>query len=118
MPVLGYNTQLYKYIAFIVAGAFAGLAGVLFAYHNGMVVPEHLGVTTSALALFMVILGGTGTLYGPAIGAAIIIPVEFYSGIITPERWPLILGGAYVLAIMYARAGIGVYLLRLWKKVA
>ena len=66
----------------------------------------------------MVVLGGTGTLYGPAIGAAVIIPVEFYAGIVTPERWPLILGGAFVLSIMYARQGIGVYLSRLWKKAA
>ena len=117
MRVLGYNTWLYKYIAFIVAGAFAGIAGVLFAYHNGIVVPEHLGVITSTLVILMVILGGTGTLYGPVIGAAVIVPLEFYSGIITPERWPLILGGVFILSVMYARLGIGVYLSRLWKRV-
>jgi len=117
MRVLGYNIWLYKYIAFIVAGAFAGIAGVLFAYHNGIVVPEHLGVITSTLVLLIVILGGAGTLYGPAIGAAIVVPLEFYSGIITPERWPLILGGVFVLSVMYARLGIGVYLSRLWKRM-
>lgn len=117
MRVLGYNTWLYKYIAFVVAGAFAGIAGVLFAYHNSVVVPTHLSIITSALVMFMVILGGTGTLYGPVIGAAIIIPLEFYAGLFTPERWPLILGGAFVLSIMYARAGVGVYLSRLWNKV-
>ncbi|MBA7691472.1 hypothetical protein ES703_100017 [subsurface metagenome] len=117
MRALGYNTWLYKYIVFVIAGAFAGVAGVLFAYHNSIVVPTDLSITTSALVMFMVILGGTGTLYGPVIGAAVLIPVEFYAGLITPERWPLILGGGFVLSIMYARAGIGVYLLRLWNKV-
>ncbi|MFC1907268.1 branched-chain amino acid ABC transporter permease [Chloroflexota bacterium] len=117
MRTLGYNTWLYKYIAFIIAGAFAGVGGVLFAYHNSIVVPTHLSITTSALVMFMVILGGTGTLYGPVIGATVLIPVEFYAGLITPERWPLILGGAFVLSIMYVRAGIGVYLFRLWNKV-
>ncbi len=117
MRVFGYNTWLYKYIAFVVGGAFAGLAGVLYAYHNGSVVPDYLGATISAWAVLMVILGGAGTLYGPVVGAVVLVPLEFYSGIFTPERWPLILGGAYVLTMMYARLGIGVYLSRLWKKV-
>jgi len=117
MRALGYNTWLYKYIAFVIAGVFCGVAGVLFAYHNGIVVPEHFGVTTSALGWFMVVLGGTGTLYGPAVGAAIIVPLEFYAGVFTPERWPLILGGGFVLSIMYARQGVGVYLSRLWRRM-
>lgn len=117
MRVLGYNTWLYRYIAFVLAGAFAGVAGVLFVYHNSIVVPEHFGVATSALGWFMVVLGGTGTLYGPVIGTALIVPLEFYAGIITPERWPLILGGAFVLSIMYARRGVGVYLSQLWNRI-
>lgn len=117
MQVLGYNARLYKHIVFIIAGAFAGVAGMLFAYHNGIVVAEHLSVLPSALVLLMVILGGRGTLYGPAIGAAVIILLEFYAGTLTPQRWPLILGGAFVLSIMYVREGVGVYLYRLWGKV-
>lgn len=118
MRVLGYNTWLHKYIVFVIAGVFCGVAGVLFVYHNGIVVPEHFGVTTSALGWFMVVLGGTGTLYGPVIGAAVIVPLEFYAGVFFPERWPLILGGGFVLSIMYARRGVGVYLAGLWKRVA
>jgi branched-chain amino acid transport system permease protein len=117
MRVVGYNTWLYKYVAFVVSGTFCGVAGVLFAYHNGIVVPQHFGVTTSALGWFMIVLGGTGTLYGPVIGAAVIIPVEFYAGIFTPARWPLILGGGFIISIMYARQGVGVYLSKLWNKV-
>lgn len=116
MRALGYNTWLYRYIAFVIGGTIAGLSGVLFAYHNSVVVPEHLAMVTSGLAMFMVILGGTGTIYGSIIGAAVIITVEYYSGIFTPERWPLILGGAFVVCIMYARQGVGVYLFRMWNK--
>ena len=68
MQCLGYNTWLYKYIAFVLAGAFAGFAGVLFAYSNGIVVPANMGIVMSGNALFMIILGGTGTLYGPVVG--------------------------------------------------
>lgn len=117
MRALGYNTWLYKYVAFVVAAAFAGVAGVLLAYHNGAMVPSAFGVLYSGLAMLMVIIGGTGTLYGPVFGSAVIIIIEFYSSTFTPERWPLILGGVFVLAVMYARAGIGVYLSRLWKRV-
>ncbi len=117
MRVLGYNTWLYRYISFVIGGGFAGLAGVLFSYHNGLMVPEHFALVTSGLVMFMVILGGTGTLYGPAIGAIVLIAVEFFAGIITPQRWPLILGSAFVIVIMYARQGIGVYLFKLLKMV-
>ena len=117
MRVLGYNTHLYRYLAYIIGGAFAGISGVLFAYQNGFMVPTAFGALTSALGVLMVVIGGKGTLYGPAIGAAVIILLEFFSSTLTPERWPLILGGAFVISVMYGRAGIGVYLNRLWRKV-
>ncbi|MBI4342213.1 MAG: branched-chain amino acid ABC transporter permease, partial [Candidatus Omnitrophica bacterium] len=63
MRILGYNTWLHKYLAFVLAGTFAGVAGVLFAYHNGLMFPPHLGVFTSALVSLIVIIGGAGTLY-------------------------------------------------------
>ena len=117
MAALGYNTWLFKYVAFVVAGVFAGAAGVLSAYHNGIMVPGDLAVANSGLAMLMTIAGGTGTIYGPVIGAALIIVIQYYASIVTPDRWPLILGLAFVLAIMYSRAGVGVYLYRLWKRM-
>jgi ABC-type branched-subunit amino acid transport system permease subunit len=65
----------------------------------------------------MVIIGGSGTLIGPVIGAMVIIFVEYFSSLFTPERWPLILGGAFVLVIMYARGGITTYLSPFWKQM-
>ena len=64
MQILGYNTWLHKYIAFIIAGGFGGLAGVLWAHTNGHVSPETVVLTTSVDALLMVVLGGSGTLVG------------------------------------------------------
>jgi branched-chain amino acid transport system permease protein len=117
MGALGYNTWLFKYVAFIVAGMFAGVAGVLFAYHSGIMVPANLAVANSGLVMLMTLAGGGGTIYGPVIGAALIIIIQYYAAIITPDRWPMILGLAFVLTILYARAGVGVYLYKLWKRV-
>ena len=117
MQAMGYNTWLYKYIAFIVSGIFGGIAGILFAYFNRLINPAYLDVMTSSSVMLMVILGGAGTLYGPVIGAAVLILVEYFAGIYLPKRWPLILGGVFVITIMYARAGIGVYLSKLGKEL-
>lgn len=116
MQVLGYNTWLYKYIAYIVAGAFAGVAGVLMAYHDGFMVPASFGIATSALVLLMVIIGGTGTLNGAVLGAVAIILIELFASMYTPQRWPLFLGAAFVLSVMYLKGGIYGYMFDLWKK--
>lgn len=118
MEAVGYDTWLYKYTAFVISGAFAGIAGVLFTYYNFFVSPNHLGIMTSFLPMVMAIMGGLGTLLGPVVGAGVFIFVENFSSIYFPARWPLVLGGLFVLAIMFAREGLGVYLWRLWTKVS
>jgi branched-chain amino acid transport system permease protein len=105
MTALGYNVWLQKYIAFVVSGVFAGLAGVLLVYYNGFVSPSELHLVTSAEVLIMVILGGVGTLFGPAIGAGIIILVKnFVSGY--TEHWMIILGALYMATVMLAPQGV------------
>ena len=116
MEAAGYNTWLHKYIAFVISGAFAGMAGVLFAYYNYMISPWHLSVNTSFLPMVMAIIGGQSTLLGPVIGAAFIILVEHYVSIFMPARWPLVLGGLFVISIMFARKGIWVYFSGLWNR--
>jgi len=117
MQALGYNTWLCKYIAFVIAGLFAGVAGVLYGHHYGAIAPVQLDLSTSALVMLMVIIGGAGTLFGAVLGAGVVILVQHFASAYVPERWPLILGVTFVLAVMYARGGIGIHLLRLWRKV-
>ena len=105
MQVLGYNTWLYKYVAFIISGMLAGLSGNLFAYYNGFVSPAYLSVVFSASALIMVILGGAGTVLGPAIGAAVIVILENAISAQT-ERWLTVLGLIYVGVTLFAPAGL------------
>jgi len=117
MQSLGYNTWLYKYITFIVGGLFAGIAGVLSLYQNGFVGPGELGVLTSTTAMLMVILGSDRVFWGPLLGTASVIFLEYFSSLYTPERWPLILGGAFVLSVTFLRGGVSLHLVQLWKKV-
>ena len=118
MEAVGYNTWFYKYTAFIISGMFAGLAGILFTYYNFFVSPNHLGIATSFLPMVMAIIGGLGTFLGPVVGAAVFIFVENFASILTPQRWPLILGGLFVITIMFAREGIGVYVWRFWIRIS
>ncbi len=105
MKALGYHVWLYKYMAFLFAGLFAAVSGVLWAYYTGYVSPVNLGMDQSVKALLMVILGGSGSLFGPVIGSGIIVLLEnIVSGF--TERWSLVLGIVYVVAIMFFSEGI------------
>ena len=105
MCALGYNVWLHKYLAFIISGSFAGLAGILFAYYNGFVSPSHLSLVISAKVLLMVILGGAGTLFGPALGAGLIVLLENLVSAHS-QRWLFILGSIYVAVALFAPQGI------------
>jgi branched-chain amino acid transport system permease protein len=115
MRALGYNTFVYKYICYIIAGGFSGVAGVLYAYFNGFVGPKEVGIATSGEALITVVVGGAGTLFGPALAAGIVVALKHFVTIYT-SYWMLILGMSFVLIVIYLRRGIGGYLLQFWRK--
>ena len=105
MKALGYHVWLYKYLSFIFAGIFAGISGTLWVYYSGFVNPSNFSVDLSVKALLMLILGGSGSLFGPSIGAGIIVLLEnLVSGF--TERWSLVLGIVYVVVIMLFSEGI------------
>lgn len=113
MAMLGYHVWLYKYVACILAGGMAGIAGAMLAWQNGFVGPSYLSVAYSATALIMVILGGAGTVFGPVIGAFLIVALENVVSGLT-ERWMFVLGATYVLATLFAPEG----LVGLWRRWA
>ena len=116
MKCLGYHVWLHKYIAFIVAGLFAGESGILYAHFNGVMVPADAGILASGMPWLMVILGGAGTLWGGLIGSALILSMEYFISTLTPERWPLIIGVIFIAVVMVARQGILVWVRDFIKK--
>jgi branched-chain amino acid transport system permease protein len=105
MRTLGYNVWLHKYIAFVIAGAAGGFAGVLWAYYDGFVGPTDLDLTLSIETLLMVALGGRGRLLGASVGAAMIVILKNLVSVYT-QRWLLILGLVYIVTIRWAPEGV------------
>lgn len=105
MRSLGYDTRLHCYLAWIVSGLFASVAGVIWAYYNGFVSPTYLDLAASSELFLMVTLGGPGTLAGPVLGAGAIVLLKNVMSAYT-ERWLLILGTVYIVTILAAPQGL------------
>jgi branched-chain amino acid transport system permease protein len=105
MKSLGFNTWVHCYVSFVVAGLFASVAGVMWAYYNGFVSPTYLDLTASSELFLMVTLGGPSTLIGPALGAGAIVLLKNVMSAYT-ARWLLILGIVYIVGILVAPQGI------------
>ena len=105
MRSLGYNVPLHLFVAFGVSGAFAGVAGVLYAFFNDFVSPTTVQLSQSVSGLLMAITGGIGTLFGGFVGAAAIILLENIVSLFT-ARWPMILGLTFILIMIFAPEGI------------
>jgi branched-chain amino acid transport system permease protein len=114
MTALGYNVWLIRYSAIVFSGFWSGVAGLLFLYYNQFISPQVGALTTSAEALLMVISGGSGTLLGPIIGAAIVVIMKnVVSAYI--ERWNLVLGVIFILIISFMPEGLVPGSVRLWR---
>jgi branched-chain amino acid transport system permease protein len=111
---IGVNVRRYELAAFVLAGAFAGLAGGLFGIFNRGVFPDFAYWTKSSEVLIMTLLGGMGMFYGPALGALALILLNQQIVSYT-EYWPLVLG-TILIVLLFAfpggLAGAGVTALR------
>jgi branched-chain amino acid transport system permease protein len=105
MRSLGFATFRYKLAAFVLAGALAGLAGYLTALQDGIMNPEQLGWNRSGEALVMVILGGMGTLAGPALGAGVLMALELLLSAWT-RHWQLPLGVFIIAVVLFMPRGL------------
>jgi len=117
MMAIGYPTRAYKLISFTVAGAIAGLAGGLYAIFNGFISSDAVYWTSSGDILIMTMLGGAGTLIGPAIGTAIFLlmknVVSSYS-----EHWLSIIGITFICCVMFFPGGLWSTLQKFeWRRV-
>jgi branched-chain amino acid transport system permease protein len=103
---LGFNTQRYKLVSFVIAGTLAGFAGFLEAAHGGIMSPAHLGWHESGIAMMIVILGGMGTLYGPVLGAFAMGFLQDYFQELWSDHWLLLMGAFVIAVVLFLPNGI------------
>ena len=110
---VGYNVPRFKLLAFVIGGAFSGLAGVLYAMLFGIVPLEAISFVFSGNVVFATLIGGSGSLYGPIIGSIVFIWLSESVSVIW-ARWPLLLGVAFVIVVLFFRGGVVEAWSRFW----
>lgn len=105
MRAMGYNTFKYRLTAYVIAGAFCGLSGALLGNFTTFISPEMIDWTRSGELIFMVLLGGSATLVGPVVGAAIFVVLEEVLSSFT-IYWHLPFGIMLILSVLFARKGL------------
>jgi branched-chain amino acid transport system permease protein len=105
MGAIGFDPFRFQLTAYVIAGMLAGLAGVLRANNAEFVSPAYMTWQTSGELIFMVILGGLGSLHGALLGAAAFLLLEEYLAGLT-EHWKMIFGPLLILVVLFARGGI------------
>lgn len=105
MQALGFSPLGYQLTGYVISGMVAAVAGVLLANHAGFVSPSYMGWARSGEMIAMVVLGGMGTLTGPALGAIAFILSEEALARLT-LHWRLPFGAAVVLAVLFTRGGL------------
>ena len=105
MQALGYPVLRIKLVAFVFAGALAGLAGALLANHNLFVSPSLMHWTASANLIIMVIVGGIGLRFGGVVGAAVMLLFEEFLRLYT-DYWHLPLGVLLLIIVIFAPRGL------------
>jgi branched-chain amino acid transport system permease protein len=105
MQAIGYSPFAFQLTAYVISGMIAGAAGFLFANQTEFVSPAFMTWQRSGELIFMVILGGIGTLHGAVIGAAAFLLLEEQLSGLT-EHWKMIFGPFLILVVLFARGGI------------
>ena len=109
MQSLGFDTFRYRLVCYVIAGALCGYAGALLGNFTSFISPEMMDWTRSGELIFMVVLGGTSSLFGPVLGAGLFILLEeILSGFWL--YWQLIFGIFLILVVLFAKGGIDSWL--------
>jgi branched-chain amino acid transport system permease protein len=105
MQAIGFAPYRYQLAAYVIAGMIAGAAGCLLANQAEFVSPAYATWQRSGDLIFIIVLGGLGTLHGAIVGAAIFgLLAEFLSGL--TDHWAMIFGPILILVVLFARGGI------------
>ncbi|HZQ72666.1 MAG TPA: branched-chain amino acid ABC transporter permease [Burkholderiales bacterium] len=115
MSALGHNVWMVRFIAFVYSGFWGAVAGLLFVYYHKYIHPVSLSLTNSAEGLLAVIAGGSGTLFGPIVGATIVMLLKNYVSAYI-ERWNMLLGFVFVFIVVFMPEGVVPGVQRLWRR--
>jgi branched-chain amino acid transport system permease protein len=105
MSALGHDVWLVRWITFIYSAFWGAVSGLLFVYYNKYIHPASLAIQSSAEGLLGVIAGGSGTLAGPIVGAAIVMLLKNYVSAYI-ERWNMLLGFVFVFIVVFMPEGV------------
>lgn len=115
MKALGYNTYAYRLTAYVISGAMCGLAGALIANLQDYITADTMTWTRSGELMFMVILGGAGSLFGPVFGASAFLLIEEILSAYT-IYWALPFGILLILSVLFVKGGVNGLIQRGWRR--
>ena len=105
MQALGFDTYRYRLTCYVISAMICGLAGMLLGNFAGFISPDMISWARSGELIFMVIIGGVATLFGPLVGTIAFVMLEEFLSAIT-VYWHLIFGGLLVALVLFGKGGI------------
>jgi branched-chain amino acid transport system permease protein len=119
VPALGHDVLKYKLAVFVIAAAYAGLAGGLLGLMQGYMPPDAFYLDTSGQLVIQTVIGGAGTLIGPLVGAAVWLYLDTALQLVpgVGALWKMILGIIFVVLVTLLRRGICGGLVMLWQRL-
>ena len=115
MSALGHDVWMIRWVTFVYAGFWGAVSGLLFVYYHKYIHPVSLSLANSAEGLLAVIAGGSGTLAGPLVGAAIVMLLKNWASAYI-ERWNMLLGFVFVAIVVFMPEGVVPGVKRLWRR--
>ena len=105
LAALGYRTGLHRYLAWVIAVFFTGVAGVLYVFVNQLISPATMAFSANGLFVLMVVLGGLGSIWGPALGAVVIVLFQQELSIYV-SRWQTLMGLTLIAVVLFSPGGL------------
>jgi len=117
MQALGFSTYRYRLVCYVISAMICSVAGMLLGNFTSFISPDMMGWTRSGELIFMVIIGGVATLFGPLVGTIAFVLLEEFLSAIT-IYWHLIFGVMLVLLVLFGKGGIHGWLAMLDRRAA
>jgi branched-chain amino acid transport system permease protein len=116
MSALGHDVWMIRWVTFVYAAFWGAVSGLLFVYYHKYIHPVSLSLAYSAEGLLAVIAGGSGTLAGPLVGAAIVMLLKNWASAYI-ERWNMLLGFVFVFIVVFMPEGVVPGVRKLWLRL-